>query len=407
MSCSRSWEVRAIDEGRLSPADVAAFERHVRSCTTCRQEMASLEELRVLTRQLPPPQQGELETRRLRARLLRDAMSSPRPRARAPAWGVLAVAAIASAAAATLHLRHGATKADKAFEGVVSPAPAARWTQTREGHVERVTVADGDVELRVRKQAAEDRFIVNVPDGEVEVRGTTFELSVHDGRTTRVHVDEGVVSVRIHGESVLSAGETWYPPAREATQSDAAPAPAPTPAPPVTTPRALPVPRSGARPEPASSTDAPKASAEQEMAEYERAIDSYRLGRFDRAAELLHAFVALHPSSPLLDDASFIEASSVARAGDSERAARLADAHIRRFPGSFHGKDAAILVARSRRDKGDCPGARAALSAWLGAPRPDPVIASALGRCDDPSHAADGATAIPSSPATERQPASH
>ncbi len=117
------------------------------------------------------------------------------------------------------------------------------------------------------------------------------------------------------------------------------------------------------------------------MAEYERAIDAYRLGRFEQAAELLRVFQSANPSSALLDDASFIEASSRASAGQPEAAARLAERHLLRFPASFHHKDAAILVARIRRDRDDCTGARAVLAPWLAKPGSDPAVVSALGRC--------------------------
>jgi hypothetical protein len=405
MSCPRQWEVRAVDEGRLAETDVAAFERHVRSCASCRHEKAALEELRELTRQLPAPKQGELDNRRLRARILRDAMSPPPTQARPILWSGVAASALGLALVVVLHVGRPAHDARPAFGGVVSSAPDARWTQTREGPVERVTVADGDVKLRVRKQAPGERFVVNVPDGEVEVRGTTFELSVHDGRTVSVHVDDGVVNVRIHGETVVSAGGTWYPPIAAPAQPD--PLASAVPAPSVTPPAHRSVRAPDRLPEqPPRGSDDAALPLDREMAEYERAVDSYRLGRFPRAAELLHAFVAAHPASPLVDDASFIEASSVARAGDADGAARLAEAHQARFPASFHAKDAAILVARSRREHGDCGGARAAVGRWAATASPDPAIASALGRCagEPAPSATPSSTGSPAEPAPPPRP---
>jgi TolA-binding protein len=115
-----------------------------------------------------------------------------------------------------------------------------------------------------------------------------------------------------------------------------------------------------------------------EMADYERAVDDYRLGRFTEASNLLRAFVERYPTSTVLDDAWFIEASSLASAGLPKEAAEVAEAHLARFPTSFHRKQAAILVARGRRDRGDCEGARAALSPWSG----EPSTLSELGRCN-------------------------
>jgi TolA-binding protein len=115
-----------------------------------------------------------------------------------------------------------------------------------------------------------------------------------------------------------------------------------------------------------------------EMADYQRAVDDYRLGRFPEAVRLLRAFVDRYPTSTVLDDAWFIEASSLASEGLAEEAAEVAEAHLARFPTSFHRKQAAILVARGRRDRGDCEGARAALAPWSG----DPSTLSELGRCN-------------------------
>ncbi len=398
MRCPRGWEVRAVDEGRLGPSDVAAFERHARACASCLKEVTELRELRTLTRELAgaQPHPGELEIRRLRARVLRDVMSAPSHRPRALV-GVLALAVSAAAAVLVvvprlgrLHPAPAPVAAVEPFAAVITPAPEAAWTQARERHVERVVLTDGDVTLQVRKQAEDERFVVTVPDGEIEVRGTTFEVAVHDGRTARVHVDTGVVVVRVHGESVLAAGETWSPPALEKPEARSD-VPLPPSAPRIARPSAVPTLRPAAAP--ASTASPPREAAivgkvatdavDGEMAEYQRAIDAYRLGRYDQAAEMLRAFSAAHPASPLLDDATFIEATTEASAGHAEAAARLAEGHMRRFPESFHRKDAAILVARFRRDHGDCVGARTALAPWLGGPRQDPGAASALGHCAD------------------------
>jgi TolA-binding protein len=388
MKCTRSWEVRAIDEGRLAQADVTAFERHAARCASCRDESARLAELRTLTAQLPAASPSELDVRRLRARVLRDAMasSSVRPgRAVLPALG--AAAALAAAALfARNHAGEGASRAREPFAGSVIRSEAARWTQTREAGVERVVLTDGYLALHVRKQGPEERFTVALPDGEVEVRGTTFDVAVHDAKTERVHVDEGVVVVRVHGESVVAAGESWpsAPAAEPASRPAAVEVPA-VPEEPSAKGASAPLPprppkRPGSAPRPADPRPAPPGSTDsedEEMAAYEHAVDAYRLGRFSQAAELLRAFTEKYPSSSMLDDAWFIEASSLASAGSTEAAGRLAQGHERRFPSSFHRKDAAILVARMHRDHSDCAAARAAVGAW---PR-DATIEAALGSC--------------------------
>src|SRR5262249_32471173 len=94
--------------------------------------------------------------------------------------------------------------------GAVQPSGDARWRQTRIENVERVTLEDGALRIHVRHQSAGERFLVDTPDGVIEVRGTTFEVEVFEGHTTRVAVDEGVVSWRLgsDGEVLLHAGES-------------------------------------------------------------------------------------------------------------------------------------------------------------------------------------------------------
>ena len=204
MTCERAWECRAIDEGRLSDTDVAAFRRHARTCQECRKALAEMDALRVATSQLPTHEPSQLELRRVRIRVLRDAMSTPGPRR----LGIL-LGGIAATIVLVLVLAHYRT-APEAFGGKVIASSDAVWTQAREDSIERVTLAQGTVTLHVRHQLPGNRFLVVVPDGEIEVRGTTFEVTVGNHKTSRVHVDDGTVFVRVGSDSVvLSAGDTW------------------------------------------------------------------------------------------------------------------------------------------------------------------------------------------------------
>ena len=385
MSCTRTWQAQAIDEARLGDADIAAFARHTQSCATCRQAQAALAELHELAQELPGHTPNELDVRRLRARVLHDAMSAPASTAtrRAVAWLLVAAAVVA----VTLFVLWGQTKAAP-FAGSVHPDAGASWSQARHDRVERVILRDGELTLQVRKQDRDERFLVVVPDGEVEVRGTTFEVAVHGGITTRVHVDEGVVIVRVKEGATLTSGESW--PKVEQVPSVAPPVPpsvdhapatvAPTPSPVTSDAPAPPrIVRAVSRAVPA---EGPQLEGDREgLRDYEAAVAAYRAGRYEEAAELLHAFSLGHASSSFLDDASFLEASSLANAGRHDAAALLAERHLARFPSSFHRKEAAILVARLRRDRGDCDGARKAVAAWMSESPKDPRVTSALGGC--------------------------
>jgi hypothetical protein len=73
----------------------------------------------------------------------------------------------------------------------------------------------GTVAIHVAKLQVGERFVIVTPDIEVEVRGTRFQVEVHEekdgcGRLTRVRVEEGVVAVRTGGmESRIPAGAQW------------------------------------------------------------------------------------------------------------------------------------------------------------------------------------------------------
>lgn len=87
-----------------------------------------------------------------------------------------------------------------------------------QGAMQRFTLQRGELVAHVAKLLASQRFIVDTPDAEVEVRGTRFRLRVieqgdscGDGTRTRLEVSEGVVEVRAaKGDLVdVKAGEVW------------------------------------------------------------------------------------------------------------------------------------------------------------------------------------------------------
>lgn len=365
MSCERAWQVDAVEDGRLSPSD-PSFQRHQRACAECRERVASNGRLRAHLRALPERTPPELALRRLRERVLRDAAASP-PAAgssRRIAQVVLAlVAAIMLFAILVLGrsvLRAGETD-DARWAGAVVALDGARWLQARGRRTERVSLLEGRIRVFVRKQAPDERFLVIVPDGEMEVRGTTFEVVVYGGATRHVEVVEGAVELRVRGQHgpTLIAGQTWDAPAL-ASSEPSSPQPSPsTPtsarssAPDVTVGRSHP-PRPGVA-----------VRADDWMSDYEVAMNLYRGGRFEEAAAAFDRFVVSHPAVDTIDDALFLQSASLARAGRGDAAAVVAAHQIERFPSSLHHKEASILVARAARDRKDCDAARRALSPWF------------------------------------------
>ncbi len=423
MTCDRLWQVDAVEAGRLSPSD-GSFKRHQRLCEECRSRAAASDKLRSMLRALPDPAPGELGLRRLRERILREAAAPREPwwtvrRATIVATALVALVALAIGGRFVLHAGDGGP--ELRWAGSVVPVEGAKWLQARAANVERVSLLDGEIRVFVRKQAADERFLVVVPDGEIEVRGTTFDVVVRAGATRHVHVVEGVVVLRIRDgqQPTLTAGQTWDLPS-EARTEPALPPPAPagaaaaeatavrapqlpgsgvTGATPANTRVTPPNPRVtwgtppnprvtwgtppnprvtwGTPPNPRATATTP--AADDWMPDYELAMGLYRSGRFERAAEAFDRFASGHPGASTVDDALFLQAAALARAGRGDAAALVAAHQIERFPESFHRKDAAILVARAARDRKDCEAARRALGPWLA--KHDPDATRELGTC--------------------------
>ena len=84
------------------------------------------------------------------------------------------------------------------------------------GATQKLRLESGQVRASVAKLLPGERFLIETPDAEVEVRGTRFEVAIAGaayclgGPRTRVTVAEGVVVVRAGGrEARVAAGETW------------------------------------------------------------------------------------------------------------------------------------------------------------------------------------------------------
>ncbi|HLK37367.1 MAG TPA: FecR domain-containing protein [Polyangiaceae bacterium] len=388
--CARSWEIDAYRTGKLGERGARSFASHLRVCADCRRQLRLDQQLRDRMRGWRDEEPDELTVRRLRARVCHDAATGPKRssfRLRAAmglaaawlvAWGIGAsvkryeerpqarVAAVAASSPASGAGPLAPPQTLEAWAGVVLSSQAGRWSQSREAGVERVRLEDGSIRVHVRPQEPGERFLVTLPDGELEVRGTTFEVRVEQGSTRQVSVDEGVVALRLNGRGELRLGarEEWTAP--PALARDAPPA----------TSR----PSRGAFP-PASAhyTAAP---VDPETA-YAAAVRLLSEGSHDEAASAFRAFVRSDPSGEFAEDASFLEAVALARAGRTDAAAVVAEGHLAGYPRSFHRKEAAVLVARAAVLRGDCPAARAVLAPWGG----DAGLRDVMSPCD----AAEGA----------------
>lgn len=384
--CDRLWEIDALREGRLGSKDAEAFERHLETCDACKHERARNERLRNMAAELPTSEPTELDLRRLRARVLRDVEHDLPHASPWPKRVVLAFAIALCGLAIFFAHRHTQTLAanqapnigvssspsavaspatsaepTNSFAGTVTAQDDAQFTQTRDGDVEHVGLEDGVLNLHVRHQGPSEHFFVDLPDGQIEVRGTTFRVEVHRGVTTRIDVTEGVVSVRLRGLSEIwvSAGQNWTRP--EAPNAHATKGDAST----------------------HSTTIATTVDDQSGSDDYAAAVSLMSNKNYDAAAAAFAAFLAAHPKASQAEDASYLEAAALARAGRADAAALAAEHHLAAYPHSFHGKDAAILVARAARDRGDCDKARSVLAPWLGT-NADPEAVATLRSCAAP-----------------------
>jgi hypothetical protein len=213
------------------------------------------------------------------------------------------------------------------------------------GKTKRFSLLAGHLQAHVTKLTSGERFIVDTPDSEVEVRGTVFGVNVegpseHCRRdTTTVEVSEGAVWVRARNKQVvLHPGETWTVPCAEAASSDplemgaatkspSAPSmPAPAARAPLPEPLARTAPhklaaRSAGTPvattpsstktqpaaEPAPSERAQPPTPVSSLAEQNdllsAAMSSERQGQHDMALRRLDLLIERYPEGPLLETA--------------------------------------------------------------------------------------------------------
>jgi hypothetical protein len=352
--CQRAWEAEAIENGQLDGLDRASFARHAVTCDVCAREQAALSRLRALVKRAPSVASTPLERRRLRvavlARAHRETLDGHRDRRVAILAGLgLGFALLAGA----FLWRRAFDRQTSAPSFEVLPIGTTDWHLDREGAQTELRLNDGVVALHVDKLVPTQRFVLLLPDGELEVRGTRFFAEVREGRTARVDVTEGTVVVRLAAEAprTLTAGQGWHrdgPGGRESAAESGTSAPlVPSPVP-EAPPRAAPE-RSRA-PNAARSTpaSAPK-TADNSVSPsagmcFARAMAAFDAGSYDRAEELFADFERRFPTDSRIEDADFLRVVIRMRGGDSSGAEQRAHAYLARHPkGLRHGEVEAFL----------------------------------------------------------------
>jgi hypothetical protein len=220
MSATSRWTSACLSDRELSACvgPGTFIPPHVIECADCRGRRAQLVADAAVIRGYTVEAPSAEALASLRAEVLR-ATHQPAPRARP------ALARWAAAAAALLVIG-GAGAAWWVTREVEAPP---RWARIEDGAEARyqhevvrlgdhgvvdevVRLERGQIRVRVEQLTASQRFrVVALGGDEVEVRGTTFDVAVDDGRLAMVAVLEGLVAVRRVGQPVvwLESGDTW------------------------------------------------------------------------------------------------------------------------------------------------------------------------------------------------------
>lgn len=282
-------------------------------------------------------------------------------RRRLLAWRLsgLVAFAVAGIAAATLLARLGLGR----DVPVVRVAEASALT--------RVTQGAGRVTYDVAPRRPGERFVVETPEAEIEVRGTRFSVEVQGGETS-VDVEHGRVEVREPGHgrvrAVLRGGE--HTAVRRVVATAAAPTPAiEPPAPPgspvVGAPRAPAgsedsIGRSAAPPSGRALAHTPEAA---ELRLFRAAHELHFQGSDGEAAlRAWNRYLAAYPHGALAEEARYNRAVCLLRLGrtgdaEGDLSALAAD------PGAFRAREAKLLQAASLRREGRCEEAERLLAA--------------------------------------------
>lgn len=406
--CVRELELEAALDGRLDPAATRQVLAHARGCARCREARAELEALAQTMRAMPTVVPDDLRARRVRSAVQSAVRMGPTPRAGLSWPRSLAAAAVFLVLLVGVGVwsrRRGATSGE-----VASPSRVARSRSTES--VSEVSMArhidlegagtlwpDSDAQVIVRRAGAEtlidlwqgritmqvnhrapgERFVVNLTDGEVEVRGTRFSVRADGGRLQRVDVTEGVVALRRHGdtERLLTAGSHFVLPTL-----------APNPPRVSQSQRDVPTTTSRSEPDPARW--------------FRRGSLAYGRGEYASAERELAMFLTRSThTDPRREDARYLRVLSLQRLRRADETSHEVDLYLREFPQGVRRSEAVLVAVRALVTAGRCDDARATARTMPddAAPRVQQAMAAAL-RCQSrrSSEGTDAGTgAVPSS----------
>jgi TolA-binding protein len=306
----------------ISNGPDATLSFHLGACAACAARWRELGRPGELARALPSAAPSAAELEQSRTRLL---IAFAEERSRSPSAG----ARLRGRTAAAIAVSIAAAVAIVAWPAPRQPAPIARRAGEIEFQTPHATVRaragasyerqgsaandvvrlrDGTARFDVRPLATRERFRVVTGNGEVEVRGTSFQVTVAGDRLAAVHVEHGRVEVRAEGRGVmvLGPGDDWT-----------------------------------AGPQSAGRTSAAAAPTAAEVA-FVEGWDAFRSGRLVGAIEAFDDVLRLDPGGSLAEDARYWKAVARARTGSRSAADEL-ESFVRDYPASPHANDARLL----------------------------------------------------------------
>jgi hypothetical protein len=212
--------------------------------------------------------------------------------------------------------------------------------------VERFALRRGELSARVSKLANGQRFIVQTPDAEVEVRGTRFTVTVLEGgdacssaTRTRLHVTEGVVEVRsAAGLARVTGGQSWPVGCGRQEPEQTRPTIVPgQPLPASSQHRSFPPPGAAAIPSDRSS------ALVQQNDLFAQGVALRRVGDVSAALRVYQRLMREYPASPLAENAA-VERLRLLSPGQPAKAREEARAYLTRYPRGFAVDEAKRLA---------------------------------------------------------------
>lgn len=344
--------------------------RHLESCASCKSWWTETQRAIELARELPvdvPPSQHRQEQRTALLAVWDRTPTIPTPptvtsASRSRRWILPLVSMVAAAVAIlVLSIPSGPSPQPAVGDvghGVVHPHAGAVFTLAARSPDEIVRLRDGVIDVDVSPLTTGERFRVVVGTDEIEVHGTSFQVTAAGDRLLAVHVVHGRVEVKRGGATatVLDAGESWQATLTASIPSIAAPPVAPRVAP--ATPRRPPMP-----------TPLPLHHDPQEGA-FVSGWEAMRRGELETAAVEFSRAVALAPQGPLAGDATFWHAVTIARVGRSAEAVVALRGFLATYPTSARVGEASAMLGWMLVDAHELEEARRRFQAAVDDPQP-------------------------------------